>query len=113
MTERKKKIKQEPYKMYYKRFKNIEDILTPVNTYKHKKIEYLNVASSFDTETSSFYLNKQKKACMYLWGFGINGKVYVGRTYEELKRVLFKVVEYYELSLSKRIVVYVHNLAYD
>ena len=113
MTERKKKIKQEPYKMYYKRFKNIEDILTPVNTYKHKKIEYLNVASSFDTETSSFYQNKIKRACMYLWGFGINGKVYVGRTYEELKRVLFKVVEYYGLSLSKRLVVYVHNLAYD
>lgn len=113
MATKKKKIKQECFKLDETRHTNIDDLLVPCNTYTHKKIEYLNVASSFDTETSSFYENGNKRACMYLWGFGINGKVYVGRTYEELKRVLFKVVEYYGLNLEKRLIVYVHNLAYD
>ncbi len=42
-----------------------------------KSIEYLNIECAFDIETSSTYINNEKFAFMYLWGFGLgpNGEV--------------------------------------
>ena len=72
----------------------------------NKKIEYYNVESAFDTETSSFYENyvqlpEYKRALMYAWGFGIKDIVFIGRTWEEYIDLCFILSE--ELKLSESI----------
>lgn len=81
-------------------------------------ISYINEPCAFDTETSSFFRTSgngkpEKVACMYVWSMGLNGAVMVGRTWDEFTFVVGKIAEILELSLSRRIILYVHNLAYD
>lgn len=92
--------------------------------------KYDNTIYTFDIETSSYLIlnNKQynvneylkltkneQNECkymsnMYIWMFGINDKVYYGRTWEELKAFLIRI-EYWGTYEKKY--VYVHNLAYE
>ncbi len=50
---------------------------------------------------------------MYAWVFGINGKCIRGRTWQDFLDMIDEVVAAYELSVEKRLIVYVHNLAYE
>ena len=80
----------------------------------NKKIEYLNVPSVVDIETSSFINNNgEKTAIMYCFTIGINGHSYFGRTYDELFEMLQLFTDTFNLSFEKRLIVYVHNLAYE
>ena len=80
----------------------------------NKKLEYLNLPITFDIETTSFYdAMGEKCATMYAWVFGINGKCVIGRTWDEFLLILNKVKEYYQLNISKRIIIWVHNLAFE
>ena len=118
-------------------YNSIEDILTPVRFIKNNKgVEYANVSCSIDIETSSFYYDPdgnvrkdqpmiqkgdkmipdpkwKKGGCMYMYGIGINGKVVIHRTYDELIKDINRIVEYYQLSLEKRMIFFIHNLAYE
>lgn len=76
-------------------------------------IEYINYPFSFDTETSSFYVDGNKQCCMYLWGFGYGDQVITGRTWSEFLDLYAEIVVKLNLSFNRRIVVYVHNLGYD
>ncbi len=81
---------------------------------KHKKkIYYLNVSSSFDIESTSFKEDDHKKSIMYAWVFGLNGKIIVGRTWNEFLNICKKLQERYNLSSTNRLVVYVHNLSFE
>ena len=65
-------------------FNGVEDLLDDFRFVKKtKKIQIMNVASTFDIEASSFYVDNRKQACMYAWVFGINGKCIRGRTWNE------------------------------
>lgn len=77
---------------------------------KHK---YFNVAASFDIEASSFYIDDKKNACMYCWSMCINGYCMFGRTWYEFHYVLDKIIEAKNISLEKRLVIYIHNLSYE
>lgn len=77
------------------------------------RIEYINYAFSFDTETSSFTINDEKQCCMYLWGFGYGDKCITGRTWADFLALYDEIVKELGLNYSKRIIVYVHNLGYD
>ena len=83
----------------------------------NKKIEYYNTPFSFDIETSSFFRpvgkEDEKVAIMYEWTFGVNGAVIVGRTWDEFFPMLQTICNYLNLSINKRICVYVHNLSYE
>ena len=82
----------------------------------HKKVRgasYINAPFSFDIETSSFYQNEEKRATMYMWGFGINGKVIIGRTWDEWLKLLYDLSSKLGLGEDKKIIIYVHNLAYE
>lgn len=81
----------------------------------NKKIEYLNVESAFDIETSSIIIDGEKSAFMYIFMFGIGygEPVYYGRTWLEFLTMLDLVKDHYQLSLNRRLVIYVHNLAYE
>lgn len=93
---------------------------------------YLDVACAFDIETTSFYQNVvtnevrtiidgledqddwEKRACMYAWVFGINGKCVVGRTWGEFIETMHKVSLKLGLDYkSKRLVCYIHNEAFE
>lgn len=96
------------------RFVEIDDLLEPIEFINKGKREAIsNVPAVFDIEASSFLYEGKKAGCMYAWVFGINGKCIRGRTWEEFLSVIDKVVKYYHLSAEKRLVVYVHNLAYE
>ncbi len=85
-------------------------------TAKTKKgTEYLNVASAFDIETTSFSDAKtgEKRATMYMWGFGLDEEIVIGRTWNEFLSGLETLIKEYNLSLEKRMIIYVHNLSYE
>lgn len=96
-------------------YKSIDEILDnqiPFIT-SNKKIKYANVPCAIDIETSSFYEDGEKRGVMYAFVIGINGKCYIGRTYEELWMSLDRIVDYYQLSDKKRMVFYIHNLSFE
>ena len=72
-----------------------------------------NIPCAFDIEASSFYDGEDKKCCMYAWVFGINGKCILGRTWQEFMGIIDELVKCYDLSLKKRLIIYVHNLSYE
>lgn len=79
----------------------------------NKKIYYYNLSSALDFETTSFYYNGKKHAIMYAWGWGFNGAVIVGRTWEQLLFVYEKIVALCELNEYLKLRVYIHNMAFD
>lgn len=80
-----------------------------------KQIQYLNVECAFDIETTSHIYNGEKVAFMYAWGFGIGyeNPITFGRTWQDFINLCENLSKEYELSQSKRIVCYVHNLSYE
>ncbi|MFW3387866.1 UNVERIFIED_CONTAM: hypothetical protein RF648_17845, partial [Kocuria sp. CPCC 205274] len=84
-------------------------------TSKRKGVEYLNIPCGFDIETTSLTVGGQKVAHMYIWmiGIGHNNGVYYGRTWEELKDVCDRLITHFDLHDGRRLVIYVHNLAYE
>ena len=84
-----------------------------------KRIIYYNIPASFDIETSSFksydneHGDEKKFACMYIWQFGLNGSVIYGRTWDEFFEFLSILKENLDLHERHRLIVYVHNLAYE
>lgn len=86
------------------------------NYHTKSSVEYLNLESGFDIETTSTYVNNDKFAFMYLWGFGIgeNADFFVyGRTWEEFQELINFLSNELNLSPTRRLVVYVHNLGYE
>lgn len=96
-------------------YNNLQDILCDIDFLKYKrKCKISNVASVFDIEATSFYNDKnEKQCCMYAWVFGLNGRCVRGRTWSEFLDLINSLVEKYELSIEKRLVIYVHNLSYE
>ena len=76
-------------------------------------IEYLNIPAAFDIEVSSFYDHNEKRATMYFWTLGINNVVTCGRTWEEFRSTILAVSKLLSLSEHRRLIIYVHNLAYE
>lgn len=77
------------------------------------KAKYYNVSCAFDIEVSSFYENDEKRACMYIWMLGIGGYCVIGRTWEEFRQTINKLVNYLGLSTKLCLPIYVHNLSYE
>ena len=74
-------------------------------------IYYKNVCASFDTETTSMYYNGDKTAVMYIWMFSVNGKVIIGRTWQQFETFMEEIGQL--TSNNERLIVYVHNLGFD
>lgn len=79
---------------------------------------YLDCPLSFDIEVSSFYDKGEKRAVMYAWVLGINGRVIFGRTWEEAIRAFDEIAKW---NVAKdlreggfhRVLIFVHNLSYE
>lgn len=107
------KVLKQPYLNDFT-INTLNDILIDIDFVKHKKHKISEVASVFDIEVTSFYNEKnEKQSTMYAWVFGLNGRCVIGRTWEEFLKLINKLIVFYELNVEKRLIVYVHNLAYE
>lgn len=79
----------------------------------NKGVKYYNIPAGFDIEVSSFYDNGEKRACMYVWQFGIYNMVVCGRTWSSFVTFIELVRGIMGLSDTCRLCVYVHNLPYE
>ena len=75
--------------------------------------DYINLPFAFDTETSSFYENGEKRAIMYLWQLGLNGACVYGRDYYSLINSFVTISNYFSLGETTKLKLYVHNLSYE
>lgn len=77
------------------------------------KCNFLNLAVGFDIETSSFYDDGEKRGIMYTWQLMIEDVYITGRTWQEFINCLDALEYHLKLSSSRKLVIYVHNLAYE
>jgi hypothetical protein len=97
-----------------------EKLLSLPTCKKAQKATYYNISSAFDIETTTIkppwvddkYLFTPY-GFMYQWQFCIVDMVVMGRTWEEFRTFLSNLRKYMELSDNKKLVVYVHNLAFE
>lgn len=86
---------------------------------KKGSVCYYNIPCSFDIETTSLFQRDEKgeviesKSFMYHWQFCLVDKVIFGRTWQEFLEFLDELKSNFSLSQNKRIVCYVHNLAFE
>lgn len=92
---------------------NSTDIPIASKRSRGETLYYYNIPAAFDIEVSSFYQNGEKKACMYIWQFGILNWVTYGRTWEELYYFTRALCAILRCRDGPRLVVYVHNLSYE
>lgn len=77
----------------------------------HKMTKFATDYICLDTETSKLNVTC---AWVYQWAICIKQKIFVyGRTPSELNELLIKLMEHYELSDEKKIIIYIHNAGYD
>ena len=55
----------------------------------------------------------EHKAIMYIWQLAINGRVIIGRTWEEFSLLLHQISSHYDLNPDRRMVIWVHNLSFE
>ena len=81
----------------------------------NKKVNHVNVECAFDIETTSTEFQGEKFAFMYVWmfGLGVGNSVYYGRTWGEFVEFCETLQNRFELSETKKLVIYVHNLGYE
>ena len=85
------------------------DQIVNVGKTKH----YARCVGTFDIETTNMLMDGEKTAYMYTWQFCLGGKVCIGRRWEELIYFLYNVEKQLHLNKDKKLVVYVHNLAFE
>lgn len=78
-----------------------------------KKVRYIEHLAAFDIETSSYMDEGEKKAIVYSYALAIDDTIYRARRADEFFSLLEKIAADLELSLERRLVVYVHNEAYE
>lgn len=90
-----------------------KNIKSDMQTAKKDKVCYYNIPCAFDIESTSFYDNGEKVGLMYVWQFGINGYVFMGRLWDEFTQLLDKLRFEFDINIENRLVIYVHNLAFE
>lgn len=78
-----------------------------------KKVHYVEHLAAFDIETSSYMDEGGKRAVVYSYALAIEDTIYHARSADEFFPLMEKIAADMELSLDRRLVIYVHNLAYE
>lgn len=79
----------------------------------NKEQRYFNVPCAFDIETTSSYIDGEKVAIMYAWTFCLYGLSIIGRTWEQFFIMLEWIKKELNLNEHNRLLVGVHNLAFE
>lgn len=89
---------------------------------KRNGVSYLEIPCAFDIETTNIYRRNKKGqidnkyrpfSFMYHWQFCIGYRVVFGRTWSEFQQMLKAIERNMNLSKKMRLVIYVHNLAFE
>lgn len=91
----------------------VNSIKCDMEKVKKDKVYYYNIPCAFDIETTSFYDNNEKVGLMYIWQFGIDGRVFMGRNWNEFTELLDKLRNEFDINIENRLVIYVHNLSFE
>lgn len=83
-----------------------EDIINPSDQLEKIIEVYLSNAPT-KKETDN------KRSIMYVWQLAINGRVVIGREWSDFLYAMNRIVEILELNKNKRVMIYVHNLAFE
>lgn len=97
-------------------YEDLEELFSKVDRKIRKKykIEYYDIPVTFDIETTSFYEDNEKRACMYIWMFSIDDNIIIGRTWDEFEHLCKELVQYFSLHPKfRRMIIYVQNLGYE
>lgn len=103
---------------------NIDDFpyhrLNELPLCKRKKMKYYNISAAFDIETTTIEPPKigdkyiyNPYGFMYQWQFCISDIVVFGRTWDEFQLFLERLRSQLELNDNMKLVVYIHNLAFE
>ena len=79
---------------------------------KKKKWSYVLPIAAFDIEATTIPA-EVPWGFMYHWQICINGTCVYGRRWEELKALFDNLIEYFELSAERRLVIYIMNMGYE
>lgn len=98
-----KELEKKTYKKY--------DFMT------RKNVTYYDIICTFDTETTSTYVNKEKFAFVYEWSFCIaqheNYYTCYGRTLDEFVNLMQTMIKFFKLNSDRKIIIWIHNLPFD
>lgn len=100
---------------------SLDQLDTSWNINKGKGCVYSNAVITYDIETTTivpqeYVLAKdgqQPYGFMYHWQMCLNGVVVFGRYWHEWRYLLYNIEKRYQLSECRRMVIYVHFLAYE
>ncbi len=83
------------------------------------KHSYISVFGTFDIESSTIYESDDSgkttycEGFMYLWQVCFNGDIILGRTWEEFIEFIAGLVMTFDITINKRLVIYVHFLEFE
>lgn len=92
---------------------NFVTFCTSKKKYEDAPIKYLNCPVAFDIETTSTEIGGDKVAFMYQWQFGIDGQVFMGRTWDEFVDLIERLALFYDTNANRRIVIFIENEAFE
>lgn len=93
--------------------KDLYNVNYPLSINNKTSMQYYCVPCGFDIETTSFYEKNEKRAIMYEWTFGIDGRIVIGRTWEEFIDLIEFLINKFQLNGKTRLLVGIHNLAFE
>lgn len=82
----------------------------------NKQTYYQNIVCAFDIETTSFTDGDRidnKRSIMYVWQFAIDGRVIMGRTWDEFMLLISKLEHILSLTIDNKLLIYCHNLNFE
>ena len=105
--------KEKNWNEYFTR-QDLKTVEKTVTRRGHKeKSGFLERWISLDTETAWNHDESAPVAWIYQWAFKFGDDIVKGRRPSELCETLKKIANAYELSKSRKLVIFIHNLSYD
>lgn len=96
---------------------NLEYYTVDVEYSRKKEVRYRELSCAFDIETTNipagYCGNERPFAYMYHAQFCISKQVVFMRTWAEVRRLFERLTDFFHLSSDNRIVIWVHNMAFE